>query len=167
MKTNDKHTNIQASKRDAVMTALAVEYKPEIDHDDLFNIEVDLGSSIARTDYRINSLQSKLDEVTRRKDKLSEQNGSRINTEKALMKSLEVLGNQLQRLDDLESKYNHSLEVLTIKRSALVDFYSKTLDKAYVPYSSKAKSPEKSAAQRQYALKWLEQNGHKIDPVIA
>tara|TARA_S200002703_G_scaffold145593_1_gene140046 strand:+ start:749 stop:1252 length:504 start_codon:yes stop_codon:yes gene_type:complete len=166
MKTNDKLTNIQARKRDAVMSALAVEYKPEIEFDDLFNVEVDLSSAIARTDYRIKSLQSKLDEVSQRLAKLADANGSRINTEKAFMQSLEVLGNQLQRLDDLKAKYTHSLELLTIKRSALVDFFAKTIGKAYVPYSSKARPAEKSAEQRQLALQWLQQNGYKLDPVI-
>ena len=65
MKTNDKRTNTLANKRQAVFTALACEYKPEIDSDDLFNIEVDLGSAIARTDYRIKSLKDKLDAVER------------------------------------------------------------------------------------------------------
>ena len=111
MKTNDKLTNIQARKRDAVMSALAVEYKPEIEFDDLFNVEVDLSSAIARTDFRIKSLQGKLDEVSQRLAKLADANGSRINTEKAFMQSLEVLGNQLQRLDDLKAKYTHSLEL--------------------------------------------------------
>ncbi len=60
MKTNDKLTNIQARKRDAVMSALAVEYKPEIEFDDLFNVEVDLSSAIARTDYRIKSCKANL-----------------------------------------------------------------------------------------------------------
>ena len=166
MKTNDKLTNIQARKRDAVMSALAVEYKPEIEFDDLFNVEVDLSSAIARTDYRIKSLQGKLDEVSQRRAKLADANGSHINTQKALMQSLEVLGSQLQRLDDLETKYTHSLELLTIKRSALVDFFSKTIGKAYVPYSSKAISADKAAEKRQLAIAWHNANGHKIDPLV-
>lgn len=166
MKTNDKYTNIQAAKRGNVLTALAVEYKSEIDFDDLFNIEVDLGSAIAKTDARIKSLETKLDEVSQRLAKIAEANGSRINTEKAFMQSLEVLGNQLQRLDDLKAKYEHSKALLEAKRSAQVDFYAKTLGKAYVPYSSKARPAEKSAEQRQLAIQWLQQNGYKLDPVI-
>lgn len=168
MKTNDKRTNTLANKRQAVFTALACEYKPEIDSDDLFNIEVDLGSAIARTDYRIKSLKDKLDAVERQLQAVVDSTGGSrgLSSEKAMMQNLEVLGNQLKRYENTKANYEYSLELLTIKRSAQTDFYQKTLGKTYVPYSSKAKDVEKSKIERQYAIQWLKQNGHELEPVI-
>jgi len=167
-KTNDKRTNTLANKRQAVLTALAVEYKPEITSDDLFNIEVDLGSAIARTDYRIKSLKDKIDAVDRQLQAIVDSTGGSrgLTSEKAMMQNLEVLGNQLKRHENTRANYEYSLELLTIKRLAQTDFYKQTLSKVYIPYSSKAKDVEKSKSERQYAIQWLKENGHELEPVI-
>lgn len=153
----------------SILTGMKIIYKPMIDNDDMYNLDVELSSEISKLEFAKANLEKKLDQVQLEKKKIQAQTGSEhINPATASMQGLEVLMSQLSGKDKLISNYQYSIDLKTVMIDAKKQFYFDVIGKAYVKYVSKNKPTKsfKTMTKPNEAQLWLHENNHKLDPVI-
>ena len=153
----------------SILTGMKIIYKPMIDNDDMYNLDVELSSEISKLEFSKANLEKKLDQVELEKKKIQAQTGSEhINPATASMQGLEVLMSQLSGKDKLISNYQYSIDLKTVMIDAKKQFYFDVIGKAYVKYVSKSKPTKsfKTMTKPNEAQLWLHENNHKLDPVI-
>ena len=153
----------------SILTGMKIIYKPMIDNDDMYNLDVELSSEISKLEFSKANLEKKLDQVELEKKKIQAQTGSEhINPATASMQGLEVLMSQLSGKDKLMSNYQYSIDLKTVMIDAKKQFYFDVIGKAYVKYVSKNKPTKsfKTMTKPTEAQLWFHENNDKLDPVI-
>jgi len=167
MKTNDKQTHIISTKYDAVMSGLELMYAPETEHDDLFNIEVQLSSAIQNLQFKINTFKAKVDKTKIHEDNMATEAGySNAGTAKAGMTQMEIYNKESSKLQRIAENFKHTLAILQTSKEAHTTFYKKVLGKEYVPYSKDAVNKEKLAKKYAEAKEWVKNYSHLLEPVL-
>lgn len=169
MDTQSKREVTLDQMTQSMLTGMKIIYKPMIDNDDMYNLDVELSSEISKLEFGKANLEKKLDQVTLEKKAIQRQTGSEhINPATASMQGLEVLMSQLAGKDKMISNYQYSIDLKTVMIDAKKQFYFDVIGKAYVKFVSKNKTTKtfKTMSKPTEAQLWLHENNHKLDPVI-
>ena len=136
MDTQSKREVTLDQMTQSMLTGMKIIYKPMIDNDDMYNLDVELSSEISKLEFGKANLEKKLDQVTLEKKAIQRQTGSEH------IKTVMI-----------EAKKQFYFDVIG---KAYVKFVSK--NKTTKTFKTMSKPTE--------AQLWLHENNHKLDPVI-